>query len=59
MTVVTDRRAEHPVTVLLAEPGEDSELKAIAYIGSVLNEFDNATRERILSYLCRRHNLSQ
>jgi len=43
-----------PVTILLAEAGEDAELKAISYIGSVLDRFSDRDRHRILAYCCWR-----
>jgi len=40
-----------PVTITLAEPGEDRELKAISYMASVLSDFSPAAKQRILAYL--------
>jgi hypothetical protein len=37
--------------ITLAEPGEDCELKALAYIGSVLADFSPAAKQRMLAYL--------
>lgn len=51
MTITPDEASEKPVMVRLAEPGEDLELKSIAYILSVLHSLDIPKRLRVMKYL--------
>jgi hypothetical protein len=53
--IFPDEPSKTPVTLQLTSPGEDVELKAIAYINSVLTFLDHEQRRRILNYLCERH----
>lgn len=49
--IIPDCASDTPISIILSEPGEDTELKAISYIASVLHHFPQDGRERILNYL--------
>lgn len=45
----------NPVSVKLTEPGEDLELKAMAYSWSVLCELNQVERDRAIEWLAARN----
>lgn len=55
--IYPDTPHKDPAQITLREPGEDLELKAIAYIGSVLDALDRAGQKRVLGYLTERYAL--
>jgi hypothetical protein len=52
--ISADQPRENPVLVKIAEPGEDVELKAIAYVQSVLTSLPVESHQRVLDYLYSR-----
>ena len=49
-----DEPSESPIRIALHEPGEDIELKVIAYIGSVINYLPAVGRSRVANYIKER-----
>lgn len=46
-----DQKRETPVMVQLTEPGEDIELKAMAWVWSVLAELNQVQRDRAIRWI--------
>lgn len=55
MPVIADTPSATPIMIKLVEPGEDRELKALSYIGSILSDFDDEAKRRMLAYLNLRY----
>lgn len=54
VVIYADQKSDTPVMVALAEPGEDIELKALAFISSILDALDEDQRKRVLAFLTQK-----
>lgn len=52
---IPDEPSDSPITIRLREPGEDAELKAMAYCWSVLCELNQVQRDRAIEWLSARN----
>lgn len=53
--IYSDDKPESPVVVTLIEPGEDVELKAMAYIWSIVVELTDVQRDRVIWWIGARN----
>lgn len=54
-----DEKPKKPVQISLTEPGEDKELKAMAWTWSVLCELNQVQRDRVVDWLDARNNAAR
>lgn len=50
-----DPQSDSPVTIALREPGEDIELKAMAYCWTILVELNQVQRDRAVAWITARN----
>ena len=55
VAVFADTPKDGALTIRLGDPGEDRELKALHYMGSILSDFDPDAKRRMLAYLNLRY----
>lgn len=54
-----DAQSDNPLTIALREPGEDIELKAMAYCWTILVELNQVQRDRAVAWISARNSAAQ